>query len=340
MKPIFSRSMPAVLAMLLVACGGGGGGGSTTTAPTPADLVVPSTITAATVTPNYPDGSEELAAYNTLSTARTTCGFGGLNQNTLLDQAALNHNFYMAVNSSFTHSEVSGSRGFTGANSNDRATFVGYPLVRPTFSENLYLFSGTSNKLGYGAKGVTGLLGAPYHLRGLVGAHREVGLSVRSSGIVGSGADYAEPGLAPAVWLSISAGSTQALTPQRQSSSDVLTYPCNGVTGTAYQLTGESPNPVTPRDLATNPIGQPILVQLLEGRLLVVSSASVTGPGGSVALLPTMTYANDPNFRVEPHQAIIMPNLPLAPNTSYSVVINGTNNGVAFTRSFSFTTGG
>ena len=328
------------LTAFLAACGGGGGGGTgTAVTPAPVDPFVPSTITVATTLPTYPGGSEELAAFNTLNNARTTCGFGGLNQNTVLDQAALNHNFYMVTNNSFTHSEVSGLPGFTGANSYDRAVAAGYPAVTLTFSENLAGRSGTSNKSGYGVDGVRGLLSAPYHLRGLVGAHREVGLSLRSSGALGSGADYIVSGFQPSLWLSISAGSTTALPPQRQSSTDVLTYPCQGVTGTAFRLFGESPNPVTPRDLATNPIGQPILVQLLEGRLLVVTSATVTGPSGPVALLPTMTQTNDPNGRLSSNTAVIMPDLPLQPNTSYSVVINGTNNGVAFTRSFSFSTG-
>jgi hypothetical protein len=170
--------------------------------------------------------------------------------------------------------------------------------------------------------------------------HREVGINITSSGPSGSGADVIVSGsFAPAVRLAISLSSRSAFPVQRQSSTDVLTYPCSGITGTAYQLTGEDPNPVTPRNLATNPIGQPILVQVLLGRTLIITSATVTGPSGAVALLPTMTQTNDPNGRLSSNTAVIMPDLPLQPNTTYSVVINGTNNGVAFTRSFSFSTG-
>jgi hypothetical protein len=246
----------------------------------------------------------------------------------------------MATNNVFGHGETPGLPGYTGSNSNDRATAAGYPVARQSFSENLAVKSGSAvTKAGFGASGITGLLAAPYHLEGLVGPHREVGISVRSSGATGSGADFIVSGFTPGAWLSTSAGSTLTLPAQRQSSTDVLTYPCNGITGTAYQLNDETPNPVTPRNLATNPIGQPIFVQVLTGRVLVVTNVSVTGPAGAVALLPTMTQSNDPNFRLAPNQAFIMPNLPLQPNTSYSVVINGTNNGTPFTRSFTFSTG-
>lgn len=338
MKPIFSRSMPAVLALLLVACGGGGGGTSTTGTPTPSDPFVASTITAATVAPSYPIGSEELAAYNTLSTARTTCGFGGLNQNAQLDTASQNHTYYQAVNDRVGHFQVAGLPGFTGVTAQERGIAAGY-TDQLSYGENL-VYSSYTAKSGFGRSGTVGLLAAPYHLRSLMDLHREVGINITSSGPSGSGADVIVSGsFAPAVRLAISLSSRSAFPVQRQSSTDVLTYPCSGITGTAYQLTGEDPNPVTPRNLATNPIGQPILVQVLLGRTLIITSATVTGPSGAVALLPTMTQTNDPNGRLSSNTAVIMPDLPLQPNTTYSVVINGTNNGVAFTRSFSFSTG-
>ncbi len=339
MKPIFSRSMPAVLALLLVACGGGGGGTSTTITPTPSDPFVESTIKPATVTPSYPSGSEELAAYNTLSTARTTCGFGGLNQNTLLDQAALNHNYYQAVNNAFDHYEATDLDGFTGITAEERASAAGY-VGQLSFGEGLTYSRNNTVKAGSGAKQMAILLSAPYHLRDLVDLHREVGINVTSSGPTGSGADVIVSGtFAPAIRLAVSLSSRAAFPVQRQSSTDVLTYPCDGITNTAYRLTGEDPNPVTPRNLATNPIGQPIFIQVLLGRTLVITGATVTGPSGPLALLPVMTAANDPNGRLTSNMAVIMPDLPMLPNTSYSVVINGTNNGVAFTRSFSFSTG-
>ena len=93
------------------------------------------------------------------------------------------------------------------------------------------------------------------------------------------------------------------------------------------------------RNLAVNPIGQPVFVQLLAGNVLVITSVSVTGPAGAVALLPTMTASNDPNQELLANMAIIMPSAPLSPSSAYSVFITGTNNGVGFSRSFGFSTG-
>ena len=331
-------TLAGALTGLLVACGGGGGGAGTTVTPAPTDPFIPSTISVATVLPTYPGGSEELAAYTMLNNARTTCGFGGLNQNAQLDAASQNHNNYLALNNMVGHFETSGLPGFTGVTAQERAIAAGYS-EQLSYDENLS-YTSYESKIGYGQAGMRRLLSAPYHLSGLVDLHREVGINVTSSGPTGSGADVIVSGsFAPAVRLAVSLSSRSAFPVQRQSSTDVLTYPCAGITGTAYQLTGEDPNPVTPRNLATNPIGQPILVQVLLGRTLVITSATVTGPSGAVALLPVMTQANDPNGRLNSNTAVIMPDLPLQPNTSYSVVINGTNNGAAFTRSFSFSTG-
>jgi hypothetical protein len=133
--------------------------------------------------------------------------------------------------------------------------------------------------------------------------------------------------------------SSATMMPQVQDANSVLTYPCQGTTGTGWQVLNETPNPVTPRNLATNPIGQPIFVQALSGQTLLIQSASVTGPLGSVALLPTLTAANDPNAHLSGNQAILMPNLPLAPNATYTVSIAGTRNGTAFVKSFSFSSG-
>lgn len=84
--------------------------------------------------------------------------------------------------------------------------------------------------------------------------------------------------------------------------------------------------------------------------------------GTVVALRPVMTKSNDPNGMLNPSQAVLMPDAPLSPNTEYEVSIVGnnttltfdgsnwvstgtnpaitTNSTGAFTKTFSFTTGG
>lgn len=345
-------------AMALTACGGGGAGGSAGPAGTDAGgsggtagnsagslkplgsstAFVASNITLATVQATYT--GEELAAYNAVTTARTTCGFGGLNQNTHLDDATLNHNAYMAQNNVFGHYESAGQPGYTGYLPEMRGIVAGYPSSLTSYGE--VLSSATYlPKAGFGLRGTRMLLGAPYHLMGIMQGNRELGISVRSAGQAGSGADYINTDVSwkPRALLAIDFGARQGLPVQHQSSADVLTYPCAGITDTAYMLGNESPNPVPSRNLLTAPIGQPVFVQVLEGQTLVVTSASLIGPGGAVALLPTMTAANDPNTILGNHQAMIIPTAPLTPNTTYNVSITGTNNGTAFSRNFAFTTG-
>ncbi len=355
-----SSVLARALAMLLIglfagllgACGGGGGGGGASTgsgsgsagipANTPtgtnSNAPVTSTISAATVTPTYT--GEELSAYNTVSLARSACGFGGVNQNATLDAAALNHNAYLAQNYQFGHFETLGLVGYTGNQPYQRGVASGYSSAFTHYTEVLSMATNTP-KTGFGALGARRLLAAPYHLVGIMGVDREVGISVRNAGQVGSGADYivANSSWAPSVYLAINFAAQQSMPMQHQSSTDVLTYPCAGIAGTAYQLSAETPNPIPSRNLATAPIGQPIFVQVLAGQTLVITSASVIGPSGAVALLPTMTNANDPNSELTTSQAMIIPAAPLLQNSSYSVSIVGTNGGVAFTRNFTFTTG-
>lgn len=345
MRGLWAVSVLAT-ATVLTACGGGGEGGSSTTGNS-AESVKPlsttsafvaSNITGATVQSTYT--GEELAAYNAVTTARTTCGFGGLNQNTHLDDATLNHNAYMAQNNLFGHYETGGQPGYTGYKPEMRGIVAGYPSSFTSYGEVLSTAT-YMPKVGFGLRGTRALLGAPYHLMVIMQGNREIGISVRSAGQAGSGADYimSNAAWAPRALLAIDFGARQGLPVQHQSSVDVLTYPCAGITDTAFMLDNETPNPVPSRNLLAAPIGQPVFVQVLEGQTLVISNATLTGPGGAVALLPTMTSANDPNAVLGAHQAMIIPAAPLAPSTAYNVSITGSNNGTAFSRNFSFTTG-
>jgi len=352
-KTAFSKGMAILLTASLSACGGGGGGGAggesgagvmPTNSPSGSstgnsgNAPIASTIVAASVVPTYT--GEELAAYNAVSLARTNCGFGGVNQNSALDAATLNHNGYMALNYQFGHYETVGLTGYTGNQPYQRGVAAGYPNTWTHYTEVLSMAT-NAPKAGFGLLGARRLLAAPYHLMGIMDVDREVGVSVRSAAQSGSGADYivTNLGWAPSVYLSIDFAAQPSMPAQHQSSADVLTYPCAGVTGTVYQITAETPDPIPARNLVTSPIGQPVFVQVLAGQTLVITNASVIGPTGAVALLPTMTSANDPNGELSASQAIIMPSVPLAPNRSYAVSITGTNNGVAFSRNFTFTTG-
>jgi len=356
-KTIFSTAS-LVAVMTLTACGGGGGssapaasgtttpvapvsGGSgtlTTTQPTIPSGTVP-IITAAAPTPTYAVGSEELAAFNQINLARSTCGFGTVRQNTLIDLAAFNHINWMAYNNIISHNEISNTTGFTGLTVGSRFNYVGY--TNWAQGGEVLTQTNASVKAGYGLQFTRALLAAPYHLMGLADRYSEVGISVKTSGPTGSGADIAYPGSAVSTWLVADLGASPTYPLQSQTTTDVLTYPCQGVTNTATGASNESPNPIANRNLATSPIGQPVIIQVQQGQVLTITTSSIVTTIGSnpVQIATTLTSANDANYMTAANKAIIIPNAPLAANTQYTVTIQGTNNGALFTKSFTFTTG-
>jgi len=328
----------------LLACGGGGSGGGSTSS-TPASSVVVSnpavvatSVAIVTTPPPSPSGygMEELAAFNRFNGHRAQCGFGYLAPNAALDTSAANHLNWMVANNTVSHSEISGTTGYTGSTSQARMIAAGY-TSGTQYGEVLTGGTGIA-KTGFGLKGARILLAAPYHLAGLMASHRDVGISLKSGGNLTSGADVAYAGSTAVTWLVADMAASSTNLPQLQSSSEVLTYPCQGITDTDYEVRAESPNPVPGRDLSTQPIGHPIFIQTLKGRSLVISSVTMTGPSGTVPLLSTMTSAKDPNSVLGSHQAMVIPSAPLTSNANYTVVISGTQGGSSFSKTFVFST--
>ena len=320
--PVPATLTALVAACLLIACGGGGGGG-----PTAAEPAKPVSA-AATLVTSVPaasyTGNADIA-FLTINEERSKCGFGLLAQNTQLDAAAAAHDAYSVLSwipGDPPHEEIPGRAGFTGATQTDRALAKGYD-------------GRVTEVLGTGPTArasVTALISAPYHLRALFNSYRDVGLAARASG---------PSAMFPSVSINVNPGTKKGDSSQLLASGDVVTYPCNGVTGVNFQLRGEDPNPVPGRDLAANPIGTPVLIKVRDGNTLRITSSSMinVGTGAAVVLRPPVGLSNDPNNRYSDSEAYVAPDGPLAKGSAYQVTINGTNNGVAFSRTFSFTTG-
>ena len=333
----------ATATSLLVACGGGSSSGADKATDTPNTGLSAGTgtttaiVTAAVPVPNYAAASQELVAYNTFNTARVGCGFGFLQQNTLIDKAAFNHAVWLLKNNTVGHYQTPATVAFTGIGPGDRMLAAGYN--NGIAGEVIAAIPSINS--GYGLDGARGLLSAPYHLAGLMFGFREIGISVKTGGPIGSGADIEFAGASNFTHLVADMGASSTYPKQYQASADVLTYPCAGVVNTATALYGEIPNPIPARNLATSPIGQPVFVQVLQGNLLVITSSSIikTVDSSPVPIAVTLTSANDPNAHVTANQAIIIPNAPLSPMTQYTVTIQGTNNGALFLKNFTFTTG-
>lgn len=323
------------LALLLTACGGGGGGVDTTTPATAATL-------SSSVTP-VDLVAEDVAAFQLLNAERVHCGFPAMVRNVNLDAAAKAHADYQAFYGIVDHFEDAAAMpvGFSGKAPIDRVLAKGY-ATRATdigaVTDEITALLGTSVKAGFGEAGIRSLLNAPYHLRGLVSGYRDVGLAVRNSTDVG--------GAKASVYLQIDAAYLASAGPQLFAATEVHTYPCDGTTGVNYRLANESPNPVPNRDLAVNPLGSSVLITLRPGNRLVVSSASFTqvNNGQVVVTRPPVGNTNDPYrtcsdgcFNI--NEAYVVADAPLLPKTAYLVNLAGTNNGVSFTRQFTFTTG-
>ena len=332
------HALAAALAGLLTACGGGGGGSDTSSTSTPSQAST--IVTTAPASSGYAPGSEQDQAFNTLNSERNTCGFGYLNHNAKLDVSAQAYvNYVVQNNATRNHIETSGLPGFTGVTPGDRMTAAGY-APWTVASESGAAYMPTTSISGAGAYLMRGLLTGPYHMMVMLNQDVDVGLTVTTGGAPGSGAQIigaASDTPTSYLWMNLGALATS----QEPASADVQTYPCQGTVGTYYQMMNEVPNPVPSRNLTTNPIGQPVLIRVRDGNTLTVTSVSVTQVSNSaqVTMLPTLTSANDPNNELTPNIAAAMPNQPLLPNTQYSVQIVGTNNGNAFTRQFTFTTG-
>lgn len=342
-KNLFALSTLAILA----ACGGGSDGGSTasvTTTPAPTTVAssnssakTTTTSTANTLVTSVPKTTyvgEELAAFNLLNAEREHCGFGLLAQNAKLDVAARGHADYLLLNNKTGHYQLAGDVGFTGANPTARIIASGYNNGKD-FTGSEVEHDELTLKNGQGKAGILSLSAAPYHAKELMaGNFRDVGISIRDTNDIGSSKTSGSV-------TNIELNYLASVGPQLFESKKVRTYPCEGSTGIESSLQNESPNPTPGRNLATNPTGSTIVVIGDFGKTLNITSASMTNTvsGADVKLLPAVTADNDTNKRLASNEGFLLPDVPLTNSTAYRVNITGTNNGVAFTTDFTFTTG-
>jgi uncharacterized protein YkwD len=328
-------------AAILAACGGGGGADSPAPAPGLAPAPSPGPVASvplitSPIAPPVGTDAEALAAWNTLNDQRSQCGFGKLNWNAALETAAAGHANWAILNNYTGHFQVAATPGFTGVSYQDR--YVAAGLSDFTGTDEILAIFGSNSKTGRGNQSARLLLGAPYHALGLLDGHTNIGISVKNATEVGSlhGARVTSQ------YNLLYQNATGPQKPTGAAANAVRTYPCSGVTGTERLLDGETPNPVPGRDLLANPVGHPVMVEAVNSAAaLVIASASITptAGGSSVTLLPNLTQTSDANGIVRTNQAVLIPNLPLLANTSYTVSITGTVNGTAFSTNFSWTTG-
>ncbi|WP_250441989.1 CAP domain-containing protein [Caballeronia sp. AZ1_KS37] len=321
----FKLSMAAIAASLLVAaCGGGGGGGSDASpaapasgASTPATPTSPANLT----TPQYPSDSFHLAAFNLLNKQRQQCGFPALQENTALDQADAAHAQYQATNNTVSDWETAGAPGFTGASYADRAAHFGYTATTSVggVSGGIYT-NATWTEAQYGEQAIYALISGVYHSFIAVAPMTTIGIGKVATTYNGF----------PQEWYSMSLAKYQG-----GMTNAPLTFPCQGTTGVAYSSLGEMPTPPA----TSGHWGTPVAVAGNPTDVIVMQTGSMTDSSGHVISLQVLDSAKDPNKILAPYMGVAYPTTPLSPNSSYTVSINGTINGTAFSRTFTFTTG-
>lgn len=337
-----SAALCAITVAALTACGGGGGADTAGTGGGKANSVGSATYAGSSLVTSVPPATysavtqtEEQAAFTYLNAERSHCGFGVLAHNRELDATAQGHSDWQLRNDTQAHYQVLGTPGFTGVTPMDRATAAGFGAgTSYGVGEVIMGRTGDNTKLNFGVFSVRGLLNAPYHEAGLLAGTREVGISVRNGGDIGL-----MSGTRVVTTINTAFRFPQGM--QLMSSSDIQTYPCEGSTGIDRMMQGETPNPVPGRDLYAKPLGSSIYIGVRYGQTLSIANASMVkaSTGAAVQLRAPMTATNDPHGHINGHEALVSADAPLAPNTPYLVTINGSNNGITFSRSFTFVTG-
>lgn len=363
----------SICALALTACGGGSDGGSSptpnnqppaTATPTPSQ---PAPTPAPTPVQTGDSDSVnlsgvDLSVYNQLNLARKQCGFNPLTYDAQLQNAATNHaNYLKAVTENSktayaSHDEKADNISMlTGANnpyfsgvdatsrvkyntSNNKALPVNYNAM--VVGENIAVRTltttaqvptqPTSDKTAISLLG--GLLAAPYHQRTLfLPLFSQVGINA-------SHVNYQEnQGNSRVDYLELMLGlpSTAKNLPKL---GRLATYPCEGITDTEYQLTNEQPSPFGSRDLATDPVGQPIYFYANDNKTLSTYTANLTQNGKVIDVI-NLNANNDPNKLLGANEFFIVPNKKLTPSTPYKVdyTVNYTD-GSTDKGQFTFTT--
>jgi uncharacterized protein YkwD len=327
MKTSSTYLVLVIAAAALTACGGGGSAAPTTAAAAGAASPAPVAVPAAP--PTYAAGTEVAQAFALLNSERVACGFGALRQNVKLDQAADAHAKFLVENGlQYSHYEVAGLPRFTGVQEQDRAAAAGY--AEPVGA----VLTGSVGTLALSQaltieKQVRSLLAAPFHMLGALDDYAEAGVGFASN-VTGTKETKA---------LNVTLGK-----PGNSSliAAEIYTYPCAGSSGVNPVLVTETPSPV-PTNLSQDAsrYGTPISVMLKRGQVLALTSATIAPASGGPAVATTIVdRSNTPQLSLmRSDGAYVLPMSPLLPSTGYTVQLIGTNNGAAFTKSFTFSTG-
>ena len=354
------------VSLALAACGGGGGGGDTavveppvTPEPPAEPAVVPvfgNLVTS--VSPALYSGAGAAAKARGLAyinKARSTCGFGMLQQNASLDTSGSNHAVYYELNGrEVPHDEKPGNPGFTGVGPSERAAYAGY-LPNAVVGENGSFSGGTYNTDYFSTLPrfvdpdvayydmARNIVHQPYHgFSGVFSPAVDFGY--------GSHINSSVSGNMTTTHINVFYEFGHGANPYGQLpaiNTGVRTYPCDGIDDVLPGFWGEwLPSGeffYDGRIANTNPTSSPIYVFSDYGKKLTINSAEIKDMtnGESLPIYTIRTKDNDPvNAHYHTNESgFIMANTPFIPNHTYKVTIKGFNGSNAFEKIFQFKAG-
>lgn len=307
------RLTALLMAGLLSACGGGHD-----TSPEGA-VQPPAPSTPVPPQPGSPTATGDTATdgFAWFNYRRAQVGLSTLSRNARIDQAALGHSTYLRLNNTVSHEQKVGNPGYTGQELKDRLAAAGYTLVGTrAYGE---VISAAGDRSGF------------YHAEELIAAiyHRFVifeplfremgtGAATGNNNYTYFTADMAaNNGYGPGVGRG-----------------NIVTYPANNQTAVPvnFMSDSESPDPVP----NLNEVGYPISVHADNTSRIVVNAFTVRPRGGADLTTRLLSKAADPE--TPDSGAAIVPLARLTAGTTYDVSFNGTVDGTAVTRTWSFTT--
>ncbi len=392
-----ARQITAVMVstLLLVACGGGGSDSDTNAthqsnansednndfgSPPLTSLPPPTSLPSKPGTESSNDAQATLEANNTFTLARTSCGLSGLSQSQELEDIASTHSNYIkhvyentqptAFSPHFENKIADiaqltgdGNPFYRGNSLLERLSHARYVSSNEGVTENIAqhrYYTSAGNFVATDTVAVSmarSLLAAPYHLRSLMRP---------SSGTIGTGfISYNPYNKDPQTNRGYVLVTHSDTTPESKNNvpKGVFTYPCQGIQGTVTALYNENPNPVagTNRDLRTDPIGQPIYINVPTAKTIKVSNIKFYDNQRHLTVpVSLLDYDNDPHsatgYKLPNNEAFILPltdglkscevgekqgkNCGLYGNTEYRVSFDVLiDNKDLESKSFTFTTG-
>jgi len=263
--------------------------------------------------------------------ARSRCGLGTLSPDAELKKVALGHANYIKY--VFTHSqptlfyphyqnEIKGIQAVTSSNNpyysgldiKNRLFNASYANLKYGFTENIAqsMYYHSAGEL-LSAEAVTtsmarSLLAAPYHLRSLMQPSSKV---VGTAVVAYKPYDKKVRNNQGYVLVSNAAATADTV---GASYNGILTYPCQGVTGTVTALYNETPDPVqhTGRNLSTDPIGQPVYIKVAKANTIqIINIRFYDAQRGTTIPTQVLDYQSDPYLNTEyelpKNEAFILP---------------------------------